>query len=115
MAASISIRELSAAVNTAVKAAVQKHPDFNIHPTNDFVYHPYWIVGIPIPDIRIKELGQLQTLAAELTTQIQKAAPTAFSADAVGSHPVEPAVYIHGKLIICGYRAMPQQLPGIRE
>src|SRR6266404_4974083 len=107
MAASISIRELSTAINTAVKAAVQKHPDFNIHATNEFVYHPYWIVGIPIPDTRIKELGQLQTLAAELTTQIQKAAPSAFSADAVGSQAVEPAVYIHGRLIICGYRPMP--------
>src|SRR5437764_14591429 len=115
MAASISIRELSAAVGTAVKAAAKKHPDFNIHPAPELVYYPYWIVGIPIPDIRIKDLGQLQTLATELSGQIRKASPAAFAADAIGATEVEPAVYIHGKLIICGYRPMPQGFPAIRE
>src|SRR5215470_6685500 len=92
--ASISIKNFSAAVDAAAKLAAEKN-------------QTQLAQGLHIGPIitgkvaRPKDLGQAQTLAADLTSNLTRAGAPLAGAGA----GIEPAVLIRGGIIICGFIA----------
>jgi hypothetical protein len=105
----LSIKELSQAVDHAVKIASQKHkvefaPEFRINPGT--------IIGRQLlkADITVNQAQQLATdIAQHLSTA--KVGPAA--AAAPGLLPFEPAVFGHRNILICGF--LPGPIWELRE
>lgn len=93
----LSIKELSQAVDHAVKIATQKHkvefaPEFRINPGT--------IIGRQLLQADIK-VSQAQQIATDITQHLSnaKVGPTA----AAGIQPFEPAVFGGRNIVICGF------------
>ncbi len=96
MAGRISLKQLSPAVDQAVKAALERH---KARATNGFAINPGIIAG-PILDAAV-DFKVAQQIATEITQQVQKA-----QAGGIGT-ALEPAVlFTHGH-IICGFYPYP--------
>jgi hypothetical protein len=78
---SISLSKFTASVQAAVKAAVVKHPKFNL-PTPHGVSMSYLIRGIPVPEEIVARvtLGETQAFATDVAAHIVQAHPEALSA-----------------------------------
>lgn len=80
-AVSISLRKFTASVQTAVKAAVAKHPKFQL-PEPSAVSFAYLIRGVPVPDEIVAKvtLGETQAFASDVAAQISQAHPEVLEA-----------------------------------
>ena len=78
---SISLSKFTASVQAAVKAAVAKHPKFNL-PTPHGVSVSYLIRGIPVPEEILAKvtLAETQAFATDVAGQIAQAHPEALGA-----------------------------------
>lgn len=100
---SISIKELSSAVNRAVAAAVQKHPNFKGSERGaGTIVHPWRpvIIGLVLrhPD-PIWTVGEVTAFAAEVTARLKGDA----KAVGAGAGPLEPVVYSEGGHTTVGF------------
>jgi len=104
-AQSISLSHFTSAVQTAVKAAVQKHPKFKLD-TPQGVSFSYLIRGIPVPENLLANVtfGETQAFANEVAAQIS-AQPGIAAAAGVGG---KGAIYSAGGHIIVGIPAVDQ-------
>lgn len=96
-AVSISLAKFTESVQTAVKAAIAKHPKFKGElPTAVTV--SYLIRGIPVPDGLLGHvtMGETQAYAAEIAFSLARANPEALSGH------VEGAVLAIGRHVIVG-------------
>ena len=103
-AATISIAQLSTAVNQAVKTAQTKH-NLNLEGTNvQFV--PNWqILGRILRDAEIVDFGQAQQFANDVTQAANHVAAgggVATAAATTGAAHFQPAIVWDGRHIICG-------------
>jgi hypothetical protein len=73
---SISLSKFTTSVQAAVKAAVAKHPKFNL-PVPNAVSVSYLIRGIPVPEEITSKvtLGETQAFATEIAAHIAQAHP----------------------------------------
>jgi len=73
---SISLHKFTASVQAAVKAAVAKHPKFEL-PEPKAIALGYLIRGIPVPDGILSKvtLGETQAFAADVAAHIAQAHP----------------------------------------
>jgi len=78
---SISLKAFTSSVQAAVKAAVAKHPKFNL-PVPNSVSVSYLIRGIPVPDeiVARATLAETQAFAAEVAAHLTKAHPEVMAA-----------------------------------
>jgi|SRR5215813_708405 len=101
---SISLNKFTASVQAAVKAAVAKHPKFNV-PMPKAISVGYLIRGIPVPDEIVAKvtLGETQAFATEIATHIAQAHPEVLAA----AHQATPGGVILsvGRHIIIGIPA----------
>ena len=99
-AISISLKKFNASVQSAVKAAMAKHPKFQVE-TPKGVTVSYLIRGFPVPDGILSKvtLQETQAFANEVATQIAAEHPEAFGAGRGGA---EGAVLSVGRHIIIG-------------
>src|SRR6478672_9115768 len=102
-AKSISLSELSGAVQAAVKSAVQKHPKFKMD-TPHGVTFSYLIRGIPVPEplAATVTLAETQAFANEIAAHLSGAQPEALAKAQAGSQGV---VYSAGRHVIIGIPA----------
>jgi len=93
-ATSISLSKLTAAVQAAVKAAVQKHPKFNMGPPTQLAIS-HLILGIPV-DSRVAKvtLDETQAFAADIASHLSRSGEF--------GKALEAAVYSHGNHLIIG-------------
>jgi hypothetical protein len=98
-AKSISLSHFTAAVQSAVKDAVQKHPKFKVDIPKGIEF-AYLIRGIPIPDglLTTVTVGETQAFANEVAGHLSEFSGGT-AARAVGSHGV---IYSTGGHIIVG-------------
>ena len=103
---SISLSKFTTSVQAAVKAAVAKHPKFNVEVPNA-VSVAYLIRGIPVPEAIASKttLSETQAFATDVATHLAQAHPEAFAA---GSSARVGAVYSLGGHIIVGIPAPPE-------
>jgi hypothetical protein len=97
---SISLSKFTASVQAAVKAAVAKHPKFQV-PVPNGISFGYLIRGIPVPEEIVAKatMAEVQAFASEVAGQIGQAHPEALGAargTAVG------AVLSVGRHVLCG-------------
>ena len=78
---SISLSKLTTSVQAAVKAAIAKHPKFNLQVPNA-ISVSYLIRGIPVSEEIASNvtLGETQALATEIAAHIAQAHPEALAA-----------------------------------
>ena len=78
---SISLHKFTSSVQAAVKAAVAKHPKFQI-PTPKAVSVSYLIRGIPVPEEIVAKvtLGETQAFATDIAAHVAQAHPEALGA-----------------------------------
>jgi hypothetical protein len=78
---SISLSKFTTAVQAAVRAAIAKHPKFNLQVPNA-VSVSYLIRGIPVSEEITSKvtLGETQALATEIAAHIAQAHPEALAA-----------------------------------
>ena len=78
---SISLKAFTSSVQAAVKAAIAKHPKFNL-PIPDAISVSYLIRGIPVPEEIVAKvtLGETQAFAADVAAHLAKAHPEALAA-----------------------------------
>jgi hypothetical protein len=71
---SISLKAFTSSVQAAVKAAVAKHPKFNL-PVPNGISVSYLIRGIPVPDEILAKvtMAETQAFAAEVAAHLGKA------------------------------------------
>src|SRR5215813_5635010 len=104
---SISLSKFTASVQAAVKAAVAKHPKFNLQVPNA-VSVSYLIRGIPVPEEITSKvtLEETQAFATEIATHIVQAHPEALAA----AHQAAQggAVLSVGRHVIIGIPASPE-------
>jgi hypothetical protein len=98
-AKSISLSQFTNAVQSAVKAAVQKHPKFAIEPPEEVTFN-YLIRGFPIPPTLLANVtfGEAQAFVNDVATHV--ATQPGISAEAIGGG--KGAIYSAGGHIICG-------------
>ena len=101
---SISLSHFTSAVQTAVKAAVQKHPKFKFEAPQG-VEFSYLIRGIPVPEQLLQNVtfGETQAFANEVAAHI--GAQPGVAAEAAGAKP-SGAVYSVGGHVIIGIPAV---------
>ena len=101
-ATSISLSKFTASVQSAVKAAVAKHPKFKISPPNALTVS-YLIRGFPIPDTiaAAATLGEVQAFADEVAASLATANPEALAA-AAGGGGSQGAFISVGHHVVCG-------------
>ena len=106
-AKSISLSHFTGAVQSAVKAAVQKHPKFKMD-TPQGVTFSYLIRGIPVPETFLANatFAETQAFADEVATQIS-AQPGITASTVAGG---KGAIYSAGGHIIIGIPAVENQL-----
>ncbi len=97
---SVSLSKFTATVQAAVKAAVAKHPKFQL-PEPNAVSFGYLIRGIPVADGILSEvtLGETQAFASEVAAQIAQAHPEALAA-ARQAAPAGAVLSLWGHVII---------------
>ena len=104
---SISLSKFTTAVQTAVRAAIAKHPKFNLQVPNA-VSVSYLIRGIPVPEEITSKvtLEETQAFATEIATHIVQAHPEALAA----AHQAAQggAVLSVGRHVIIGIPASPE-------
>jgi hypothetical protein len=105
-ATSISFNKFLASVQSAVKAAVAKHPKFKVEAPNA-ISVSYLIRGIPVPDAILSTvtLGETQAFATEVAAHIAGAQP-----EALGKAAPEGAILSIGRHIIVGIPPATQAL-----
>jgi hypothetical protein len=96
---SISLSKFTASVQTAVKAAVAKHPKFKIEVPHA-VTVSYLIRGFPVPEelLSTVTLGETQAFATDVAAHIAGAHPEALAART----PTEGAIISVGRHVILG-------------
>jgi len=94
----LSIKELSHAVDQAVKLASQKH---NVQ-FGGFQLNPGTLIGRQILQADIK-LNQAQQIATEITEHLSNAKAGPAAAAAAGFPPFEPGVFGFRNILICGF------------
>ena len=120
-ATSISVKKLTAAVNTAIGAAERKFPKVNLKPVQEVCYLPYWICGIPVPDpiwqtLQGESFKTVEAVAAEIGNSLGQQMPELFAGEAVGAAPVaHAALYSVNGHLIMGRRPAPQASLNIHE
>lgn len=99
-ATSISLAKFTASVQSAVKAAVVKHPKFKIELPNS-ISVSYLIRGFPVPEAILSTLtiGETQAFAADVAASLGKAHPEVLAAQGLA---VEGAVVSIGRHVIVG-------------
>jgi hypothetical protein len=99
-ATSISLAKFTASVQTAVKAAVAKHPKFRVDIPNS-VSIAYLIRGFPIPEgiLATATLGETQAFANDVAASLGKAHPEILTAQ---GHTAEGAIISIGRHVIVG-------------
>jgi hypothetical protein len=104
-AQSISLSQFTAAVQSAVKAAVQKHPKFKLDAPQGVTFS-FLIRGIPVSDSVLANVsfGETQAFANDLAAEIS-AQPGVAAAAASGG---KGAIYSAGGHIILGIPAVDQ-------
>ena len=95
---SISLRKFTASVQAAVKAAVAKHPKFQV-PAPNAVSFGYLIRGIPVAEEIVAKVTMAEMQASEVAGQIGQAHPEALAA---GRGTPVGAVLSVGHHVICG-------------
>jgi hypothetical protein len=105
-ATSISLSKFNATVESAVKAAVQKHPKFNLETPSQLAIS-YLIWGIPVPELlaATATVRETQAFAAEVASHVAGALPGGVGADRAGG-----AVFSHGGYLIVGIPVPPEIL-----
>jgi hypothetical protein len=99
-AKSISLAKFTASVQAAVKAAVAKHPKFNVEIPNS-VSISYLIRGIPVPEaiLSTATLAETQAFADDVASSLGTAHPEFLAAPGLA---VEGAVISIGRHVIVG-------------
>jgi hypothetical protein len=109
-ASTISLKQLSAAVDGAVKAALDRH---KLKTTNQFIINPGTLAG-PLLD-RATDIKVAQQLAEDITKQVQQAhfaGPGAGAAHApAATAQLQPGVLVTNRFILCGF--FPYEVPQI--
>jgi hypothetical protein len=109
-ATSVSLAKFTAAVQAAVKAAVQKHPRFRMDPPSE-VAVAYLIRGIPVPDEILNRVtvAETQDFADEIAARV--AGSPAGRAFALGPRAGgKGAVLSLGGRVILGFPPPPEVL-----
>jgi hypothetical protein len=101
-AVSISLSKFTASVQTAVKAAMEKHPNFKVEVPNA-VTVSYLIRGFPVPEglLSAMTVKETQALATDIAAHIAQAHPEAFP-DAARGAASQGAILSVGSHIILG-------------
>jgi hypothetical protein len=94
----VSLRQLSATVNQAVQAALQRQ---KLTATVPFILSPGVLAG-PILDVKTN-IQVAQQLANEITAQVQAAQAGGRAGAAAAAAPLESGVLITPTHIICGF------------
>jgi hypothetical protein len=104
-AQSISLSHFTSAVQSAVKAAAQKHPKFKLDAPQGVTFS-YLIRGIPVPETMLANVtfGETQAFANEVAAQISAQPGIALEASLGG----KGAIYSAGGHIIIGIPAVEQ-------
>jgi hypothetical protein len=95
----ISIRQLQAAVKTALETAKKEHPQFSIDPPDPsgnipVICRPWWILGIPVPwPLRPTEVAQAVQFSSAFSRTL--AANTQIAGLGIEGK-IEPALYVAG-------------------
>ena len=99
-ATSVSLAKFTASVQSAVKAAVAKHPKFKVEIPNS-VSVSYLIRGFPVPEAILSTLtmGETQAFAADVAASLGNAHPEILAAQGLA---VEGAVMSIGRHVIVG-------------
>lgn len=99
-AASVSLKNFTASVNKAVKAAQAKHPKFQLE-TAQGISVSYLIRGIPVPDgvLRNVSVTEIQAFAADVAQQVAGAHEELFRATGQ-SKPEGVVLSVGGRIII---------------
>jgi hypothetical protein len=103
-AKNISVRQLQAAVQTALEATQKAHPGTDLKPADPtiplpVIYWPWWICGLPLP-WPVDDLNKVVELTATFTTNLAKdptVAPLAVEGKFI------PAVIVTGGSISVGF------------
>jgi len=102
-ATSISANKLSAAVQDAVKAAVEKHPKLKVEATTLSLGHLIW--GIPVPEqFNTLSVRETQAFATDVAAGVSKSLGAG-----IGS-PLQGAVFSHGGHLTIGFPVPPEVL-----
>lgn len=106
---SISLSKFTTSVQTAVKAAMAKHPNFKVDVPNA-VTVSYLIRGFPVPETLLTTvtLGETQAFVTDIAAHIAQAHPEAFAPAAHGVAS-EGAILSVGRHIILGIPPAPAQ------
>jgi hypothetical protein len=100
-ATSIAVSKLSAAVQDAVRAAVEKHPKLKVDPATLSLGYLIW--GFPVPEnLNTLTVRETQAFATDVAAGLARGVGTA-----LGSH-LEGAVLSHGGHLIIGFPAPPE-------
>jgi hypothetical protein len=100
-AVSISLSKLTASVQSAVKAAVAKHPKFKVDAPNALTVS-YLIRGIPVPESILAHVtvGETQAFAADIAQHLASAHPEV--AQTAGAAAPEGAIISVGRHVVVG-------------
>ena len=103
---SISLKAFTSSVQAAVKAAVAKHPKFNL-PVPNAISVSYLIRGIPVPDEILAKvtMAETQAFAGEIAAHLGKA-----QAGGLAARPAAQggAVFSFGGHVIIGIPVPPE-------
>ena len=103
---SISLKAFTSSVQAAVKAAVAKHPKFNL-PVPNGISVSYLIRGIPVPDEILAKvtMAETQAFAADIAAHLGKA-----QAGGLAARPATQggAVFSFGGHVIIGIPVPPE-------
>jgi len=107
----LSIKQLSSAVDGAVKAALDRH---KLKATNQFIINPGTLAG-PLLD-KATDLKIAQQIADEVTRQVQQAQTAAHPTGgaehaAITAKPLQSGVLVTNRYILCGF--FPYEVPQI--
>ena len=100
-AISISLSKFTVSVQSAVRAAVAKHPKFMIQPPQA-VTVSYLIRGIPVNESLLKEVtvSETQLFANDVAAGIAAAHPEAFAANAQHARAQGALISVGGHLVL---------------
>ena len=103
-ATSISVDKLTATVQAAVKAAIEKHPKVKVDPKSP-LRQSYLIWGIPVPDELAATLTirETQAFATEVASKLGPGVP---------GGALEGVLFSHGGHLIIGIPVPPEVLLG---
>ena len=105
-ATSISLKQFSQSVHTAVKAAAAKHPKFNKLEIPNNITVAYLIRGIPVPEAILKSVTveEAQSFAADVVHSVAASHADLFAG---GGRAAEGAMISIGGRLIIGFPPPP--------